>query len=76
MYCADNGRPALDPVVLFKLLLIGYLFGIRSERQLMREVQCNAAYRWFLRLKLTDKVPDASTLSQNRRRRFRTSDVY
>jgi transposase len=76
LYCADNGRPALDPVVLFKLLLIGYLFGIRSERQLMREVQCNAAYRWFLRLKLTDKVPDASTLSQNRRRRFRDSDVY
>jgi transposase len=76
LYCADNGRPALDPVVLFKLLLIGYLFGIRSERQLMREVQCNAAYRWFLRLKLTDKVPDASTLSQNRRRRFRDSEVY
>ena len=68
LYCEDNGRPALDPVVLFKLLLIGYLFGIRSERQLMREVQCNAAYHWFLRLKLTDKVPDASTLSQNRRR--------
>lgn len=76
LYSADNGRPALDPVVLFKLLLIGYLFGIRSERQLMREVQCNAAYRWYLRLKLTDKVPDASTLSQNRRRRFRDSDVY
>jgi transposase len=75
LYCEDNGRPALDPVVLFKLLFIGYLFGIRSERQLMREVQCNAAYRWYLRLKLTDKVPDASTLSQNRRRRFRDSDV-
>ncbi len=76
LYCENNGRPALDPVVLFKLLLIGYLFGIRSERQLMREVQCNAAYRWYLRLKLTDKVPDASTLSQNRRRRFRDSEVY
>lgn len=76
LYSADNGRPALDPVVLFKLLLIGYLFGLRSERQLMREVQCNAAYRWYLGLKLTDKVPDASTLSQNRRRRFRDSDVY
>ena len=62
--------------MLFKLLLIGYLFGVRSERQLMREVQCNAAYRWYLGLKLTDKVPDASTLSQNRRRRFRDSDVY
>lgn len=76
LYSADNGRPALDPVVLFKLLLIGYLFGIRSERQLMREVQCNAAYRWYLGLKLTGKVPDASTLSQNRRRRFADSDVY
>lgn len=76
LYSADNGRPALDPVVLFKLLLIGYLFGIRSERQLMREVQCNAAYRWYLGLKLSDKVPDASTLSQNRRRRFRDSDIY
>ena len=76
LYCADNGRPALDPVVLFKLLLIGYLFGIRSERQLLREVQCNAAYRWYLQLKLTAKVPDASTLSQNRRRRFRSSQVY
>src|SRR5882724_3228536 len=50
LYCEDNGRPALDPVVLFKLLFIGYLFGIRSERQLMREVQCNAAYRWYLKL--------------------------
>jgi len=76
LYCADNGRPALDPVVLFKLLFLGYLFGIRSERQLMREVQVNAAYRWFLRLRLQDKVPDASTLSQNRRRRFRDSEVY
>lgn len=76
LYCPDNGRPALDPVVLFKLLFLGYLFGIRSERQLMREVQVNAAYRWFLRMRLQDKVPDASTLSQNRRRRFRASDVY
>jgi transposase len=70
LYCADNGRPALDPELLFKILFIGYLFGIRSERQLMREIQVNVAYRWFLRLRLTDKVPDASTLSQNRRRRF------
>jgi len=74
LYCPDNGRPALDPVVLFKCLLLGYLFGIRSERQLMREVQVNVAYRWFLGLRLTDKVPDASTLSQNRRRRFAQSD--
>jgi transposase len=75
LYCADNGRPALDPVVLFKMLFIGYLFGIRSERQLEREVQVNVAYRWFLGLRLTDKVPDASTLSQNRRRRFVGTDI-
>ena len=76
LYCADNGRPALDPTLLFKLLFIGYLYGVRSERQLIREVQVNVAYRWFLGLGLTDKVPDASTLSQNRRRRFNDSDVY
>lgn len=75
LYCADNGRPALDPVLLFKILFIGYLFGVRSERQLMREIQVNVAYRWFLGLRLTDKVPDASTLSQNRRRRFSGSDI-
>jgi transposase len=76
LYCENNGRPALDPVVLFKLLLLGYLYGVRSERQLMREVEVNVAYRWFLGLKLRDKVPDASTLSQNRRRRFTESTIY
>jgi transposase len=76
LYCEDNGRPALDPVVLFKLLLLGYLYGVRSERQLMREVEVNVAYRWFLGLKLRDKVADASTLSQNRRRRFAESTIY
>ena len=75
LYCADNGRPALDPIVLFKALFIGYLFGVRSERQLVREIEVNVAYRWFLRLKLTEKVFDASTLSQNRRRRFNGTDV-
>ena len=76
LYCSDNGRPALDPVVLFKLLLLGYLYGVRSERQLMREVEVNVAYRWFLGLRLREKVPDASTLSQNRRRRFSESTIY
>jgi transposase len=76
LYSEDNGRPAVDPVVLFKLLLLGYLYGVRSERQLMREVEVNVAYRWFLGLKLRDKVPDASTLSQNRRRRFSESTIY
>ena len=75
LYCADNGRPALDPVVMFRALFIGYLFGVRSERQLVREIEVNVAYRWFLGLKLTDPVFDASTLSQNRRRRYRDASV-
>lgn len=75
LYCADNGRPALDPTLMFKALFVGYLFGIRSERQLVREIEVNVAYRWFLGLQLTDPVFDASTLSQNRRRRYRDSSV-
>jgi transposase len=75
LYCTNNGRPAIDPVRLFKMLFIGYLYGIRSERQLVREIEVNVAYRWFLELGLTDKVPDASTFSQNRRRRFEGEDI-
>ncbi len=58
------------------MMLLGYLFGIPSERRLVQEIQVNVAYRWFLRLGLTEKVPDASTLSQNRRRRFNHSEVF
>ena len=75
LYCPDNGRPPLDPTLMFKALFVGYLFGIRSERQLVREIEVNVAYRWFLKLKLTDTVFDASTLSQNRRRRFSDTSV-
>lgn len=75
LYCDNNGRPAIDPVVLFKVLFIGYLYGVRSERQLIREIQVNVAYRWFLRYNLSDKIPDASTISQNRRRRFTDSTI-
>jgi transposase len=76
LYCVDNGRPAVDPVVLFKLLFIGYLYGIRSERQIVKDVQVNVAYRWFLGFSLTDKIPDARTISQNRRRRFVGTPIY
>jgi IS5 family transposase len=58
------------------MMLLGYLFGIPSERRLVKEIQVNVAYRWFLRMGLTEKVPDASTLSQNRLRRFNDSDVF
>ena len=75
LYCADNGRPPLDPTLMFKALFLGYLFGIRSERQLVREIEVNVAYRWFLRLSLREKVFDASTLSQNRRRRYQDESV-
>lgn len=75
LYCLDNGRPAIDPIVLFKMLFIGYLYGIRSERQLVREIEVNVAYRWFLGYSLTEPIPNASTISQNRRRRFRDSDI-
>ncbi|WP_227698072.1 MULTISPECIES: IS1182 family transposase [unclassified Raoultella] len=76
LYCPDNGRPAIDPVRLIKMMLLGYLFGVPSERRLVKEIQVNVAYRWFLRMGLTEKVPDASTLSQNRIRRFNGSDVF
>ncbi|WP_442970374.1 IS1182 family transposase [Roseovarius sp. E0-M6] len=75
LYCPDNGRPPIAPEVLFKALFVGYLFGIRSERQLMREIEVNVAYRWFIGLRLTDRVFDASTFSQNRRRRFDGTEV-
>ncbi|EQB3323289.1 IS1182 family transposase [Klebsiella variicola] len=76
LYCKDNGRPPIDPVRLFKIMILGYLFGVPSERRLMQEIQVNVAYRWFLRMGLTEKVPDASTLSQNRIRRFNGTDVF
>lgn len=75
LYCPDNGRPPLDPTLMFKALFVGYLFGIRSERQLVREIEVNVAYRWFLGLRLTEPVFDASTLSQNRRRRYNDTSV-
>lgn len=75
LYCENTGRPAYDPINFFKTLFIGYFFGIRSERQLVREIQVNVAYRWFLGLGLADKVIDHSTLSQNRRRRFNDSTI-
>lgn len=74
-YCTDNGRPAVEPKIMFKMLFLGYLYGIRSETRLVEEVKCNMAYRWFLGYGLTDKIPDASVIWQNRRRRFKNTDV-
>ena len=74
-YSKDTGRPAVEPEILFKMLFLGYLFGIRSERRLVEEVKYNIAYRWFLGYSLKDKVPDASVIWQNRRRRYRNTDI-
>jgi transposase len=75
LYCLDNGRPAVEPEVLFKMLFIGYLYGIKSETRLAEEVDCNVAYKWFLGLKLTEKGPNHATISINRIRRFRDNDI-
>ena len=75
LYSANNGRPAIDPEVLFRMLLVGYLYGIKSEARLEEEVNYNIAYKWFCGLELTDKAPDATTISQNRRRRFRDNNI-
>ncbi|MFD1607465.1 IS1182 family transposase [Oceanobacillus luteolus] len=75
-YSRDNGRPSLDPLVLFKMMFIGYFYGIRSERQLEKEIQMNLAYRWFLGLKISDPVPHHSTISWNRRTRFKDTNIF
>src|SRR5271169_3159710 len=69
------GRPSIDPELMIRMLVVGYCFGIRSERRLCEEVHLNLAYRWFCRLGLEDEVPDHSTFSKNRHGRFRDSDT-
>jgi transposase len=75
LYCKNNGRPCIDPIILFKMLFIGYLYGIRSERQLVKDIEVNVAYRWFLGYSLTDKIAHHSTISQNRRRKYRDANI-
>jgi len=73
---SNTGRPSIDPELMIRMLIIGYSFGIRSERRLCEEVHLNLAYRWFCRLGLEDKVPDHSTFSKNRHGRFRDSGIF
>ena len=74
-FYSTMGRPSIDPELLIRMLLVGYCFGIRSERRLCEEVHLNLAYRWFCRLGLEGAVPDHSTFSKNRHGRFRDSDL-
>ncbi|MDF2235520.1 IS1182 family transposase [Albimonas sp. CAU 1670] len=75
-FYSSTGRPSIDPELMIRMLLVGYCFGIRSERRLCEEVRLNLAFRWFCRLDLTDAVPDHSTFSKNRHGRFRDSDLF
>jgi transposase len=74
-FYSDIGRPSVDPELMMRMLIVGYCYGIRSERRLCEEVQLHLAYRWFCRLDLDDKVPHHSTFSENRLNRFRESDI-
>lgn len=75
-FYSTTGRPSVDPELMIRMLIVGYAFGIRSERRLCEEVKLNLPYRWFCRLDLTDPVPDHSTFSKNRHGRFRDSDLF
>ena len=72
---SHTGRPSIDPELMLRMLILGYVFAIRSERQLVREVQVNLAYRWFCGLGIEDRVPDHSAFSRARNERFRDSDL-
>ena len=73
---SHRGRPSIDPVVVVKMLLLGYMYGIDSERRLEQEVRVNIAYRWFLGIDLDEPVPDHSTFSQLRRRKFNGAALF
>src|SRR6476646_2817593 len=70
------GRPSVDPVLMIRMLILGYAFGLRSERLLCREVRVNLASRWFCGLSIEDKIPDHSVFSRARNERFRDNDIF
>jgi transposase len=74
-FYSHTGRPSIDPEQLIRMLLVGYCFGIRSERRLRDEVHLNLAYRWFCCLDLSDPVPNHSTFSKNQHGRFRDNKL-
>jgi transposase len=74
-YYSHTGRPSIDPVLMIRMLLVGYVFALRSERRLCSEVQVNLAYRWFCKLSVEDQIPDHSVFSRARHERFRDGDA-
>ena len=75
-YYSATGRPSVDPASMFKMLLVGYLYGIKSERRLVEEDRLNLAYRWFCGFELDDAIPDHSTFSKTRTRKWRESNLF
>jgi len=75
-YSEYEGRPSVDPVILFKILFNRYIFGIKSIRQTIKEIEVNVAYRWFLGLSLNEKVPHFNLINTNYYRRYKDSDVF
>jgi len=76
LHYSSIGRPSIDPELMIRMLAVGYVFAIRSERLICREVQVNLAYRWFCKLGIEDAVPDHSAFSRARNERFREGDVF
>jgi transposase len=74
-YYSHTGRPSIDPVLMIRMLLVGYVFAIRSERRICAEIQVSLAYRWFCKLGIEDKIPDHSVFCRARHERFRESDA-
>ena len=75
-YSPDFGRPSMDPVTLIKIPFIQYLYGIKSMRQTIKDIEVNVAYRWFLGLELNEPVPHFSTFGKNYTRRFKDTDLF
>ena len=75
-YYSHTRRPSIDPELMIRILIFGYVFAIRSKRALCREVQVNLAYRWFCGLGIEDKIPDHSAFTRARNERFREHDVF
>lgn len=75
-YYSNVGRPSIDPIILFKIVILKHLYGLGSMRRTVKEIEVNAAYRWFLGLPFGHKIPDHSTYSQNYIRKFKGTNVF
>jgi len=75
-FYSHTGRPSIDPELMIRMLIVGYVFAIRSERQLCAEVQVNLAYRWFCGLGIEDEIPNHSVFSRARHERFREAEAF